>query len=693
MEEEKSNHIPADQNFLVDAHNELAQWMHSLNSNSEFIVSHSHYGREISGPGVNSNIDFTGRSKFGVNQYDFNIIKQKISVCRSAYENAGIIANAIDLMVDFALEGITIVHENKSIQNFCIQWAKRVNLLSIIEQLLKAYFIDSNVPVLEFRGKISDDEVSRFKKAVAGSLNSTEAARIFNTPEKKIKRIVPYKYAILDVLNLRAEGSNLFGTLNYEYQLYNEDNLSKIDDSNEKVLLLKKAIGEKDFNHLKQTGLLRIDPQRISLLFYKKDGYRTWANPFLWRTIQHLKFKEALTQMDMSVIESVKNVLTIVKLGRTDLGIPATKEMIAKFSSLLKTPTKSPTIVWHDLISIESNYPPVDKILGEEKYEQVNKEIRAAIGIPEVILVGAGKGSFSNSFLSVKGLIQRLKGARETTSAWIEKQFQILSKAMDFKRPPFVKMEHIDLEDEGEQKRLLLELVDRGMISYQTCIEAFGENYDIEVQRMKQEDKFRQKNSKRYPYTLFKTGKYLPFDTSTDSLIDSETVDKNQKQVPTAQGPKGDQGGRPSGTKKTQKQQTTPRTKPKGQSVANWLDIDPIDKKFLRNLNILSKIQKSINSKGIVYENSSEDEKMKLATLFSLSLKDLSKYKKINSKTLNSLIDKNFESLSSEDVCTENDNEIVVRVRKLIGDFIQENGIFPEKNEMRDIIACAHILN
>lgn len=702
-------------------------------SSSDLLVQRSTSSRligEAGSPG--SRVNFDGKTTRFKSNTEVQLIKDRIASCREAYENSGIITNAIDLMVDFALEGIIIVHENKQIERFYQRWMKKVKIPQVIEEIMKSYFVDSNVPVLTFRGKISSSEVNRFKKAVG----STSSSKLFLDSSPVKRRVIPYKYSVLDVLRLHVEGADLVGSLTYEYELEPDDK-RRIKNPEAKfaedLAKIKEAFGENDFLTLVKTGRLKIDPSRISMLFYKKDGYRRWANPYLWRAIDDLRFKKLLRDMDISVAESVINAITIIKLGDTVNNFPATPAMFAKMAGLLKTNTKSPNLIWNDLISIESNYPPVDEILGEAKYEQVNKEIRASIGIPEVVLAGAGTGNYANSFLAVKSLIERLEGARQAVLRWLEEQVSLVAEAMDFKKPPFIKMAHVDLEDKTEQNKLMLDMADRGMISYQTCIEAFGENFSIEVQRMKEEDQFRRRNEKKYPYTLVKTGKYGPSLNAGPvpliDLLDSETLDsrqvqdadilrekqkvelehtKNPPKTPTDQGGQGDKGGRPAGIKTPQKKKTTPRNKPQGQNnkgkpsgkVAANASIS--EEMFQSGQLIFDKVYNSISSayvKKLKLKDARslrDSHKLSIYTTIAYIIPQFSSVKEVTKENLEVFLNaaKQNQSNSSNvnDVLPKLTEETVNRVRNLISVFKEKNGYLPTRTEARDIVASAYAI-
>jgi hypothetical protein len=469
------------------------------------------------------------------------------------------------------------------------------------------------------------------------------------------------------------------------------------------------------------------------MLHYKRDGYRRWANPYLWRTIDELRFKKLLRDMDISVAESVINTLTIIKLGNTEKGFPATSDMFVKVASLLKTNTKSHNLIWNDLIDIQAEYPPVDKILGEEKYEQVNKEIRSALGIPEVILAGDGKGNFANSFIAVKTLVERLEGARQAVLRWLKEQVAIVAEAMDFRKPPIIKMDHIDLNDETEQKRLMLELADRGMMSYKTCVEAFGENFDIEVQRMKEEDQFRRKNEKKFPYVLVKTGKFGPSlaagPTPTFELLDSETLDSRQTQdadlirerqevemdqlknppppaLPTQQGGQGDKGGRPAATKKPQKRTGTPRNKPKGQDnsgkPSGKAAASVTDQSFERGRSIFDKIYPVLTNAFVKKLNLKDARSLKdihkeqIFNLIAHIIPQFGSSQEVTSESLEFLLRatkrQSVNSETLEESYPKLSEEILNTVRRLVRGFKEAKGYPPTKAEARDIIASAYAI-
>ena len=81
--------------------------------------------------------------------------KDAIRMCMAAYDKVGIIRNVIDLMADFAAQGITIVHPNKRIEKFYRAWFKKVSGQERSERFLNTLYRCGNLIVKRRIDKIS----------------------------------------------------------------------------------------------------------------------------------------------------------------------------------------------------------------------------------------------------------------------------------------------------------------------------------------------------------------------------------------------------------------------------------------------------------------------------------------------------------------------------------------------------------
>ena len=95
---------------------------------------------------------------------------------------------------------------------------------------------------------------------------------------------------------------------------------------------------------------------------------------------------------------------------------------------------------------------------------------------------------FTNNYISLKTLVQRLEYGRGLLRDFWEKEIEMIQKAMGFRLPATVHFDTMVLSDESSEKNLLIQLVDRDIISAETVIERFGEIPEIERIRIRRED-------------------------------------------------------------------------------------------------------------------------------------------------------------------------------------------------------------
>jgi len=594
----------------------IAAW-HESHSEENAPMSERVISRRLSSTTNGTNYDLFSRSKS-------KPITEKIKTCRSAYFNIGLIGNVVDIMTDFALEGLTIVHESLAAERFFNKWAKKVQVHRVAEEILKDIYRDGNVPIVHYDAKISEDSVRRMKRAVAAVGGSDLFCKDDVEP-----MVIPYKFRVLDVLHVKSRGKDLFGRPSYYYE-FNLDEvkatLRRTDqETKELVAQMKKGMTPKQWERFITTGEFPLTD--LYMIYYKKDSYTDWAIPMLWRVVDDLKFKHTLRSMDISIAESIQNAVQIFKLGDIKSGYPPSPAMFQKFADMLRNPSKSKQIVWDDLVSIESDYPDTGKILGADKYTQVNADILAGLGISEVLIGGPG-GKYSNSFLSCRTLLERLETGRYQVLEWLSCHLMNISKALGLRKPPVVKFAHMSLRDENAEKKMLLELVDRNIISYKTLLERFGEDLDIEVNRMRREDKLRKSLEEKSPNTLKKLGKFGPHDQG------QQDNDNEASSAPSAQGPAGEAGGRPEKGENPapeQKQEVQRDTKPKGMAV---------DKKYK-----VAAYQAFKNIKQVVAEQVAESRNVKASAL---NAADLAEIGEIAMDVMSRF--SNIESINSENI-------------------------------------------
>ena len=90
--------------------------------------------------------------------------KRIIKQCMQAYDKVGIIRNVIDLMSDFASQGLAIVHPNKTIEKFYRKWWQEVGGVDRSERFLNYLYRTGNVVVRRRTARINKQQKKKSKK-------------------------------------------------------------------------------------------------------------------------------------------------------------------------------------------------------------------------------------------------------------------------------------------------------------------------------------------------------------------------------------------------------------------------------------------------------------------------------------------------------------------------------------------------
>ena len=145
-------------------------------------------------------------------------------------------------------------------------------------------------------------------------------------------------------------------------------------------------------------------------------------------------------------------------------------------------------LVWGPELSFQESNSEVYKFLGSEKYTSVLNSIYAGLGVPPTLTGMANNGGgFTNNFISLKTLVERLLYGRDHLVRFWEKELEIVRKAMGFRYKAHVQFDQMSLSDEAAEKNLLIQLADRDIISHETLLERFKEIPQIENIRIKRE--------------------------------------------------------------------------------------------------------------------------------------------------------------------------------------------------------------
>ena len=405
-----------------------------------------------------------------------------IRMCMDAYDKVGIIRNIIDLMGDFGSQGIQIVHRDKSVEKFYQQWFKSVHGKERSERFLNNLYKTGNVIIYRSYANVTP-QLSNYMKAMSSDIR-------VEVPSVKANEI-PWRYNFFNPLTVKNKDGNLslfMGLKNYSItsnSFFDKFTTGDIPNhvldtlpTNIKQSLLR---GEKD---------IPLDPDRLSMFYYKKDDWRQWAHPMIYAILDDVVMLEKMRLADMSALDGAISNIRLWTLGNLDHKILPNKAAINKLRDILASNVGGGTmeLVWGPELSFKESSSDVYKFLGSEKYTAVLNSIYAGLGVPPTLTGMANNGGgFTNNFISLKTLVERLQYGRDQLVRFWEKELEIIRKSMGFRYKAHIQFDRTSLSDEAAEKNLLIQLADRDIISHETLLERFKEIPQIENIRMKRE--------------------------------------------------------------------------------------------------------------------------------------------------------------------------------------------------------------
>ena len=392
--------------------------------------------------------------------------KETVLVCDNMYYNVTLIRNVIDLMSDFACQGIKLVHPIKSQERFYNAWFNKVCGFDRSERFLNYLYRHATVVVETRVGTI--DIIQERELSQAGEIKIEK--------RKTKSREIPLQYifhhpALVDPKN----------NVNSDKVIYN---LTIVDTSNPNF---------DQISPMNLTGKTRIlPPDKTFVYHFKKDDWQVKPIPFLYSLVKHAIMLEKLYLADSAALDGAISAVRIFKLGDVEYKIAATEAAVAKMDEILQSHVGGGTldIIWPGPIELIESKTDVHNFLGESKYAPCLEQIYIGLGIPPT-LAGKGGSGTTNNYISLKTLTKRLQYGRRLLLNFWEEQIRWVQKSMNFAKPAKIEFDILDLGDEQAEKALLIQLADRNLISDEKLQSIFGYDSEMEKARLNRESRER----------------------------------------------------------------------------------------------------------------------------------------------------------------------------------------------------------
>ncbi len=475
--------------------------------NQDIVAERSSASTGIGRTFVDFDNNISVKSDFNRRDYEYfrantdNLTPEKlIDLAQKSYEKVGIVRNTMDTMSNLGCQGIRIQHPVRRTERFLQAWFNYVGGPGISEQFLNILYCLANVPVKTAYGTIdypSEQDLSKTK----ADMDNTEMIRVETLP-----RVIPLKYSFVYPNSIEAVGGNLNIFMprpiyamklpaDIRYELSKLSRMGKFNQDAHKQL-------SQEINKLIQVNsqVIPLDPEKFDIYFYKKKDWQLWATPMISSILNDLIMLERMKLADNCALDgAISNIrhwtVGIIDSANPQNNILPTMGAINRIKNVIANNVGGGTmdLVTGPEVAFKESATQVHHFLGSEKYEVTLNAIYDGLGIPPPLRsVQSSSSNATNNYVSLKTLVENLKYGRSVLTKFWNKQLQIIQKAMGHAQPGQVMYDQIILSDEGSEKKLLIELVDRDLISAEAVQHYFGFIPGIEKKRVRRDAKERQ---------------------------------------------------------------------------------------------------------------------------------------------------------------------------------------------------------
>ena len=486
-------------------------------------------------------------------------ISDVIKKCQYAYVNYGLLRTYVDIMTEFAAEGVDITHPQQAGRVFFRAWKKAIKFKVFVKQFFLEMFRAENVPVYKIYGQVVR---SRLK-----GLEEKRQKKPSSRPPKGTVRI-PVEYVVLNPATI-VSAPSLFG----DHRPYGVKIPRPIVEAVKKSQARMKK-GDTIFDKLsgplidairKGDNFINLEPEYFDLITRNRQPYESFAFPSLWSVLDPLTFKMELQTMDREAARTQIRTFGLINVGEKEE--PASDPELESIQDLVEQSSSSTYLITNHTVKISYPAPEIDKILSSTKYEQVERDIRMSMGIHDSIFGGSSDSSYSNAFLSIRTLVQRIASARDIFLEYMQAEVDSISKAIGLQVPGRVTVKSVGLRDENVEKRIMIRLVETGVIPPEVAIHALNTGELPDFLEIKEAWKEHAKE--------IEEGRFLPLQAIMAKQRDEKVAEEKKK---TGEDPKAPEnpkippkGEKPPGATGPQQNPRDPAPKPKGMASANTL--------------------------------------------------------------------------------------------------------------------------
>ena len=402
----------------------------------------------------------------GVNNKSSLDVRDVVILCQKAYYNFAVFRNVIDLMTEFSSTNLYFTGGSQKSRDFLDALFKKIDMQSFLDRFFREYYRSGNVFIHRFDTKIQPDDLRRITQTYGGSKLTSFAE------DGKL----PSRYIILNPADIQMGGNISFFSGLY-YKILTDYELERIKNPRtEEDRQVYDALDPETKKALKGRNLgiisLRLDPDKVTPVFYKKQDYEPFAVPMGYPVLEDINWKQEMKKMDMALTRTTNQAILLITMGSElkDGSLNINQRSIETMQKLFENQSVGKVLVSDYTTKAQFVIPDIAGILDPKKYSVVNQDIQMGLNN---ILVGEDK--FANTSIKIQVFIERLKQGRDAfINQFLNHEIKRICKSLGFKNYPKAHFQEIELKDKTTWNRVVAQLIQYGILTAEEGLQAIS---------------------------------------------------------------------------------------------------------------------------------------------------------------------------------------------------------------------------
>jgi hypothetical protein len=399
--------------------------------------------------------------------------KEQVEACRFFYKKDPIIGTAINKMVEIGINELKFYKNGMTDNEFRVFLAIKEKLQEFAEIMALEYLTSGLVIPEVSYNTVSKETLNDYGiKKYVGGLTLPTSLSLRDPSTIKINQPLlgnqpSYFIKVPDTLFYFIQNKGVYKDGTKDPDLYKQ----LVSDFPEFVKVVNS--GKKD---------ILLDNDLIFRGKYLSDS--PYPIPFVSNAIESLKHKRNLRRMDYSIASRAIGAIQLFNLG-SDL-FPITEENADDFQFIkdqmhyrngrreLDLERIFQLFANHTL-KVSWVYPPLDALLNEAKYNEVNSDIIFGLGFPRVLITGeTQKSGTSSAEIAMMGPIKSMDFFRRKIITVLRAVVRKVADLNNFKTEPTIRFKPLNLFDYNILLTALKDLYGTGNLSRTEYSEELG---------------------------------------------------------------------------------------------------------------------------------------------------------------------------------------------------------------------------